>query len=422
MTISLYFQFYILMQVQIRAILASLVCCLLFEISTAGRCGVSAPQRTLSELHSGCSSNSRSCHPDCVAAMHRFCGQVTYPTAMITLGVSREHINGRIGISCIQSRWSGNVPISTLQSYRSGCNAGKSQHRDCLAAIHRYCQATLGGTQFAGTSQEVPSSRALYIKCFQTPRKEHVHHNVLAARHSRCTYPNSDSDNCYAAASRWCVFLGYSGGITQEVNTNGVTVACYNAEFTNDVFVSRISDYFLAERQAAQVCSFNFDINHGAILSQTPLFLKTETYDNRASSVPLHSNFQVSKQVTETSSFTHSHSFTIGAQTTISARLPFFGGSSITLSASVTSGISLTSETRKATSYSTTSSVEVPAGEGIVKEAIVQKASISVPWTATIINGLGAAATISGQWRGISTYNFRVTQEDIDGFCPCATS
>ena len=406
---------------QISAIVASLMCCLLSEISAAGRCGVSAPQITLSELHSGCSSNSRSRHPDCVAAMHRFCGQVTYPTAMTTLGVSREHTNGRIGMSCIQSRWSGNVPISTLQRHHSNCNAGKSQHRDCLAAIHRYCQATLGGTQFAGTSQEVPSSSALYVKCFQTPRKEHVRHDVLASRHGGCTFPNSDSDNCYAAASRWCVFLGYSGGITQEVNTIGVTVACYNAEFTNDVFVSRISDFFLAERRAARVCNFSFDIDHGTVSSQTPLFLKTETYDNRASSVSLRSNFQVSKQVTETSSFTHSHSFTIGAEITISTRLPFFGGSDITLSASATSGVSLTREIRKAISYSTTSSVVVPAGEGIVKEAIVQKASISVPWTATIINGLGAAATISGQWRGVNTFNFRVTQEDIDGFCPCAT-
>ena len=55
------------------------------------------------------------------------------------------------------------------------------------------------------------------------------------------------------------------------------------------------------------------------------------------------------------------------------------------LSASATSGVSLTSETRKTSSYSTSSSVEVPAGEGIVKEAIVQKATLSVPWTATII-------------------------------------
>ena len=117
---------------------------------------------------------------------------------MTTLGVSREHTNGRIGMSCIRSKWSGNVPVSTLQRYHGGCNAGKSQHRDCLAAIHRYCMATLGGNRFAGTSLEVPSSSTLYVKCFETPCKEHVRNDVLAAQHSGCTFPNSDSDNCYA--------------------------------------------------------------------------------------------------------------------------------------------------------------------------------------------------------------------------------
>ena len=340
---------------------------------------------------------------------------------MTTLGVSREHINDRIGMSCVRSRWSGNVAISTLQSHHGGCNAGKSQHRDCLAAIHRYCKATLGGSQFAGTSQEIPSSNALYVKCFETPRKEHVRHDVLAARHSGCRFPSSDSDNCYAAASRWCVSLGHSGGITQEVNTQGVTVACYNAEFTNDVFINHVNDFYVAERRVAQICSFNFEINRGTIVSQTPQYLKTETYDNRASSVPLHSNFQVSKQISESNSFTHSHSYTIGAEISVSVKFPFFGGSNIRLSTSATSGVSLTRTTMKTSSYSTQSPVEVPAGEGIVKEAIVQKATLNVPWSATIINGLGAAATIGGQWRGVSTFNFRVTQEDIDGFCPCAT-
>ena len=71
--------------------------------------------------------------------------------------------------------------------------------------------------------------------------------------------------------------------------------------------------------------------------------------------------------------------------------------------------------------YTTTSDVSVPAGKGIVKEATVQRATLDVPWTARVVNGLGAITTLGGQWRGVSLYNFRVTQGDIeDGFCPCA--
>ena len=306
--------------------------------------------------------------------------------------MSREHGNGRIVMSCVHSHWSGNVPISTLRGYHASCNSWTlSQHRDCLAAIHRYCKATLG-SNFAGTSQEVPSSNSLYVKCFESSRKEHVSHAVLRAKHGGCRYPHSHSDNCYAAASRWCVSVGHSGGITQEVNEVGITVACYRAEFSNDAFVTRSNDFYIWEFRVAQICSFDFDVANGTILSQTAQFLKTETYDNRASSIALRGSFQVSKNVAESSSFTHSHSYTIGTNISISVRIPFFGGGSdIRQSSSSTTGVSLTRQSMRSTSYTTQSQVEVPAGEGIVKEAIVQRANLEVPWSARIINALGVA-------------------------------
>ena len=240
--------------------------------------------------------------------------------------------------------------------------------------------------------------------------------DVLSSLNSGCIFPDSHSGSCFSAASRYCVSMGYSGGITQEVNTNGILVACYNADFTLNAFINRDNDFYLAKQQATQVCSIAFDIDNGDLLSQTPQFLKIETYDNRASSVPLHIDFEVSKEVAEISSFTHSNNLTIGAEISVSTQLPFFDGSDITLSESATSGVSLTSETRKTSSYSTSSSVEVSAGEGVVKEAIVQEATLSVPWTATVINGLGAEVTIGGQWSGTNAFNFRVKQEDIGEF------
>ena len=408
----------IVMQVQIGAIILALMCCLLIGVSSAGRCGVSAPQISLSELISRCNSDSRSRTGACVAAMHRFCIRVEYPTAMATLGVSREVADGRIGISCVKSLLWQNVPITTLQAHHFSCTKAKNQHRDCLAAIHHYCQDTLGGTQYAGMSQEVPGDlTALTIRCFEASYKERIPVDTLTALHSGCVLPDSDSADCFAAASRWCVYAGYSGGITQEVNLNGILVACYNAEFTHDVFVTRTNDFYLAENRVDQVCSLNFEVDQGALLSETPRYLKTETYDNTASSVTLFSEFQISKEVTDTSSFTHSHNLTIGAEVSVSAQLPFFDGTDISLSTEFTSGISLTSETMTTSSYSDTSSVEVPPGEVIVKEAIVQRAALTVPWTATVINGLGAAKTIGGQWNGVNTFNFRFMQEDIDGFC-----
>ena len=398
------------------------VCCMVGMATATRQCDVSAPQISLSELHSGCSSNQNSRHPDCVTAMHRFCERVTFPTAIETLGVSQERTtDGTISMSCVHSTWAGNVPIITLARYYGGCtHVWKSQHRDCLTAIHKYCMDKLG-TTYAGTSQEVPSGDALYVKCFESPRKERVHEEAMAAKHGGCTLFTWDMESCYAAASRWCRLVGYAGGITQDANHNGITVACYNAEFSNDVYTIRSSAFYQAEFRVAHICTLSFDIDEGDILSETPQFLKMETYDNRASRVDLNSNFEVSMEVAQVSSFTHAHSLTIGADTTISARLPFFGGTDITISTHFSTEVSLTTETMKTTSYSTSSEVSVPAGKGIVKEALVQRANLDVPWTARIINGLGAVSNIGGQWRGVNTYNFRVTQRDIgDGSCPCA--
>lgn len=390
--------------------------------AAAGTCGVSAPPNiTLSELHSGCNTHTRSRHSDCVAAMHRFCGRVTYATGMTTLGVSREVGIDRIGMSCIRSRWSGDVSITTLQRYHARCTSGKSQHRDCLSAIHRYCNATLG-SNFAGTSQEVLPLNNLYVKCFQSPRKELVSHAVLQSHHSGCVFPNSDSDFCYSAASRWCVSLGYTGGITQEVISAGVTVACYSAEFSDDEFVTRSSDFYDAQLHVAHICSLTFDITNGNVSSQNTLFLKTETYDNRASNVILHSNFHVSKEIVESSSFSHDHTYAIGNGVSVSVRYPVFDGSSINIMSSATHTVtfSLTRKTMQTKSYTAQVCVEVPAGEAILKEASVQQATLDVPWSARIINGLGVASTIHGQWSGVSTYNLQVTQRDIDGICPCS--
>ena len=149
------------MQVQSGAIIVALMCCLLLGISSAGSCGVSAPEMSLIELHSACTSDSLSRDRACVAAIHRFCQRVAYPTAMSTLGVSREVTDGRIGISCIKSLVWQNVPFNTLQSFHGGCDLSKTQDRACLAAIHRFCINTLDGYQYAGIAQEVPSTTCL---------------------------------------------------------------------------------------------------------------------------------------------------------------------------------------------------------------------------------------------------------------------
>ena len=66
------------------------------------------------------------------------------------------------------------------------------------------------------------------------------------------------------------------------------------------------------------------------------------------------------------------------------------------------------------TLFSQESPVEIPAGSGINVEAVVQSATLDVPWSAKIINSLGAVSTIiGGTWRGVDALRLDIEQRDI---------
>ena len=153
--------------------LTAVLCCML-GIAVAGRCGVSAPEKALNEIVSYCDSVSKSRTADCTAAMHRFCGNVTYPTAITTFGVPREFGDGEIGMSCVRTGWNGDVPIASLQHYESGCTLEKSQGKECIKAINQHCHYSYGIWGYiAGISQEV-GQNVLGVHCFKPTLFENV--------------------------------------------------------------------------------------------------------------------------------------------------------------------------------------------------------------------------------------------------------
>ncbi len=398
-----------------------LLCCCMVEIAVAGKCGVSAPEISLSEIVSDCDHEDKGRITECVAAMHRFCGKVKYPTKGVThFGVSQEAANGQIGMACVPTKWYGDVSINTLTKYNSGCSIMKSQHRDCLSAMHQFCEDQHGSgpdTPVAGISQEVGNG-VLQVHCFEASHMEHVSNDVLQHQHPGCPKENSDSADCFAAASRWCQLLRYSGGITLEADTKGIQVACYNADFTNVVFVKRTTEFYEAGEHIVSYCDniITFNISEGTLSDIEPDTLKMENYDNTHSSVDLVEHFIVSKDVSETSSFTQTHSLAISEDITFTARTPtvFGGGAETSISSShmYTKGLSLTKDNTVTKHYSDESLVTVPPGQAIVKMAVISIAHLDVPWSAKVLNGLGAEREISGRWKGVSTYNLDVVQKD----------
>ena len=218
----------------------SLLCCLAGTASAAN-CETNAPQTSLRLLNAGCLSHRQSRSPYCIAAMHQFCQDVTYPTQMTTLAVPRETSDGKIGISCVHTHSSGYVSIVpsycargyvniwgysfcnnyvehpepgqvTLANYYSQCFfTYLSETSSCLTAIHNYCVAMFG-EMFAGIGQGTITNK-IAVHCFRSPRKEDLRWHVLQDIVSTCNLTNLSKQPCFSAASSWCYTGGYSGGI-----------------------------------------------------------------------------------------------------------------------------------------------------------------------------------------------------------------
>ena len=385
-------------------------------------CDVSAPEITLSEVHSGCHTNGRSHHPNCLAAMHRFCGRVSYPSAIHTLGISREHINRRIHLSCVKSHWKGLVQIGDLSSVHSGCNIHKTQHRDCLSASHRFCTNRFGGDK-AGIIQEVRQG-IVELHCFTTTRKETVRHDVLRNLNPGCQFPNSDSDSCFSAASRWCNrYFGYSGGMTLEVNSSLIVVGCYNAEFSGIAFNVRSNDFYNAINHVDHMCSLNFNVEEGEILHSAKEVLKIQVFDNHRSSVPLRQStllshiplqpsFEYSKQVIERSRFEHSHGLIFSQDFTYNSGIPHVLEGDIVFSSLSMMILYMSKENSRNVLYKGSSVIVSPITK-VKISAIITNSALDVPWNASVVTGLGTVKNIRGQWKGFSTHNLTILQQEV---------
>ena len=397
----------------ILTVAVAVLSCIVAPASSACSTDISAPEISLIELHDGCSKDTLSRNPDCVSAVHRYCTSVSYKTPRTIMGVTREHKSTIIGLSCIDAVSYSDVSISELKQHHSECNLGDSQGRDCLAAVHRYCITKHHGDNYAGISQEVGNDY-FSVGCFKVTHKESVSVDTyLTAENPLCTFPESQSDRCFSAASRYCArYHASAGGITQEVGDGRMTVACYNASYFGDAFITRTDEFDTAKNEASDVCELNFDIPAGILLSN-PEVLSVGIYDNSQSDTELTSSFEISESKSATSRFEISSSITVSATATFSVGIPTVVEGSLELSTSLTVGFSTSEEVTETSTYSHTSKVAVPPFRKIMKEATITRSNLEVPWTAKVRNNLGTIVQISGTWHGVETYGLMVTQRCV---------
>lgn len=193
-------------------------------------------RKTLRQFHDLCNSNAKSRSPQCVAAMSRYCNVIKFPwyePKFPLLAASREHGQNVITFSCIRVTLARQVTLSELKSYHNGCTKNASQSSQCLAAIHRFCLSDCGSD--AGLAQEIPTD-GIFVTCFKASLKKTLPISDLTNEHGLCNTDVSSGDNCFAAASRWCIKRGHTGGITQEVGGDSVLVACYKGLYSTSLY------------------------------------------------------------------------------------------------------------------------------------------------------------------------------------------
>ena len=124
------------------------------------------PLSDLTHLHPGCDSLTKSQTPECMSAVHRWCG------GRGGAGLVQELGAGVFGVACFQTTSYQDVSTNDLRSLHSGCDStSKSQKADCVAAIHRWCvnnrNSSPGRNASAGLSQETGNG-VLGVACFNS--------------------------------------------------------------------------------------------------------------------------------------------------------------------------------------------------------------------------------------------------------------
>uniref|UniRef100_A0A8C5QQX7 Tachylectin 2 domain-containing protein n=1 Tax=Leptobrachium leishanense TaxID=445787 RepID=A0A8C5QQX7_9ANUR len=171
---------------------------------------------------------------------------------------------------------------------------------------------------------------------------------------------------------------------------------------------------FTIDKTMLSIVSCEFLPELGKIASQTTEVVQTQIYVNRSSFFfPLP---RFSKTLTEISTFSQDHEFTVaaGAELTFKGGVPFIAETEakIFINVSTTHSWNFKKENQTQTTFSSSTDVEVPAGRAIRMIASVTRGEMDVPYRMVISTLFGFKTTITGIWQGVNRYNLMVTQED----------
>ncbi|XP_069488436.1 uncharacterized protein [Ambystoma mexicanum] len=166
-----------------------------------------------------------------------------------------------------------------------------------------------------------------------------------------------------------------------------------------------------------RVLHIEFLTDTGKVLSIEPMLVQEQTYNNKDSTTPMKELFEVNRVLVSESTFGQEHGFEFSAkaETTFETGIPLAMKGMVHLSAKATNSHTwnFTETNRVETRFKRTSEVEVPPGKAVLWKAVAKKATMDIPYEATVLTVFGNEETIYGTWKGASIFDKKVKQVDL---------
>ncbi|PRQ53175.1 putative clostridium epsilon toxin ETX/ mosquitocidal toxin MTX2, Agglutinin [Rosa chinensis] len=190
-----------------------------------------------------------------------------------------------------------------------------------------------------------------------------------------------------------------------DANATDGLKAAYTSIPTNSRFT--LEELVLSRR----IYNTDFDLKNAIIYGETPITMATANASNNTS-VDNTVEFKFAYTESKSSTWSASHSWSVGVSVTASFKVPFIGGTDVTASAEYSGsyewGETVTSENTLETTYTVT----VPANTSISVSLMATKGTCDVPYSYYQRDVLYNGKTVvykkdDGLYTGVNSYNFR---------------
>uniref|UniRef100_A0A8C5WAB8 Tachylectin 2 domain-containing protein n=1 Tax=Leptobrachium leishanense TaxID=445787 RepID=A0A8C5WAB8_9ANUR len=171
---------------------------------------------------------------------------------------------------------------------------------------------------------------------------------------------------------------------------------------------------FITDKTICSIEHFEFLPDSGKIVSLVTEVLTSQVYKNNSGNALVQS-LSMSREVTETSTFSQGHGFTVppGAEITFVAGMPRIDEAEGTISISSTSRTwNFTNTNKEKVQFSTSMNVNVPPHSSKRVVVSVTKGEMEVPYRAQVRTLLGYEASIEGTFNGTTFCDLTTSQED----------